>query len=168
MGDVSFNDQVEIDLTAVRKAKWLSDLREVTDFLDIHRDLIPDDGHSGLQFNCQLWAAYNPDASPEKIREDVLDQMRPLVQDLKDGAKVGDVLKLDSDYFFGFRRAWGSHKINVQTHAAKTCEMVESGEYETVETVEIPDAVREAYREKVTRPVMVKKCPPLFTNEDVI
>ena len=140
-------------------AKWLEDLQDLVDFLRFNQELI--NPYSALNIHNFIYPKGDTD---EEVRADALEQMRPLVRQLKFGLPTGspDIQKVDSDYYYGFDRKFGSHYIQVVTASTGTCRYEPTGETETKTRVEIPDEVLAQYTVTEEVPVMEKVCPSLF------
>ncbi|NBW37669.1 MAG: hypothetical protein EBR30_22150 [Cytophagia bacterium] len=80
---------------------------------------------------------------------------------MKHDGSIGDVRKINSDYYYGFERKFGKWMtVSVNAHNNGVCTYVETDEMEEVEVV--PDEILEQYRMTVVRPKKVRVCPRLF------
>ena len=144
--------------------EWIDGLRELVAFFERHPQLIPP-RNNGVEVTNWIHPPYN---TPDDERRDaVLDIMRPLVRSLKQGADLGEIKKLNTDYMYGFERDFGPHKVIVSAYASDTCEIVVTNEVEERVTYDIPESVQEVYRQVTTVPVTKKVCPKLFGDNDL-
>jgi hypothetical protein len=143
------------------KLAHLNEIRAMLDWLEVHPELINDNMHvSNHVF------IYPPhDADDQAKRAYILDEMRPLVRILNDGAVIGGVRKIDSDHYYGYERKFGDGLVvSINAHNQGVCEFVDSDEIEEVTVLDIPDRVREEYTRTEKRAKVVRICPKLFVD----
>ena len=131
--------------------------RRMLDWLEAHPELIADE----IQISSHIFLYPPSEASDDVKREWVLENMRPYVASMKHDGSIGDVRKINSDYYYGFERKFGKWMtVSVNAHNNGVCTYVETDEMEEVEVV--PDEILEQYRMTVVRPKKVRVCPRLF------
>jgi hypothetical protein len=134
--------------------QWLADAAELLAHLRRHPELI--NLYLGIEYNKFEW----PDVDGD---DGLRARLRRLVRALVDGARVGTVTKRDpASGYVGAIRDFGVHQLRVTACNEATCEMVDTGEVETVEVVEVPDEVAAAYTRTETKPVLKRVCRPLL------
>lgn len=144
-----------------KKIERLNEIRSMLDWLEAHPELI--NGELMVTNHVFIYPPYFEDDDDKRAY--VLDAMRPLVRSLNDGAAIGEVKKINSDYYYGFERRFGEGLVvSINAHNKNVCEYVESDETEEVVVVEIPEDIEQEYSMVVTRPKMVRVCPKLFVD----
>jgi hypothetical protein len=143
------------------KIARLNEIRMMLDWLERHPELMSE--HIHVANHIFIYPPHQ--LSDDEKREFVLDEMRPLVRSLNDGAAFGMVKKINSDYYYGFERRFGDNLIvSINASNQGVCQFVESDELEEVEVVDIPERVRSEYTTTEMRPKVVRVCPKLFTE----
>jgi len=142
-------------MVQIRKARLM------LDWLEKNPELISD----GMQITSHIFLYPPSNLDDDAKRAWVLENMRPYVNSLKHDAPIGDVKKIDSDYYYGFERKFGNGlTVSVNAHNAGVCEYVETDEMEEVTIV--PDEIVAQYQTTVMRPKTVRICPRLFSEGD--
>lgn len=139
----------------IRKARLM------LDWLEEHPELIADE----IQMTSHIFLYPPSGLDDDAKRAWVLETMRPYVNSMKHDGSIGDVKKINSDYYYGFERKFGKWlTVSVNAHNAGVCEYVETDEMEEVTIV--PDEIVAQYQTTVMRPKTVRICPRLFSEGD--
>jgi len=160
-------EMTEAELTRAQAdqeiTEWAVAVDEFTSWLYGHIDLVVAHGLPTLVFSRYC---YTSGETTDEQLKNVLGQLKPWADALKDGAPIGDVKKISNDYNYGVKRQWHP-EVYAQciAPAELTCTMVDTGEVERVEEVEVPDDVVASYTKTVLKPVMQKVCVRLSDSE---